>query len=154
MNSEKNKSFRKQKTTKVNNQTNDLVPEKAFVHEKSGFSSYQFDRNSGRVKGAADRQGNHSHQVPAEQISHTYLSGQNSGDFGDKIIVDTSAKQVTGQVSYASLLKQKSILTGDKQINHDNSLAELPALDSNRPRDEWNLSHVRIEDISPQNAAK
>lgn len=46
------------------------------------------------------------------------------------------------------------MLTGEKPINHDNSLGELPALDSNRPREEWDLSHVRLDSVSPTNANK
>jgi len=85
----------------------------------------------------------------------SYQFGRNRGGSSkEEIIVDTFAKKVNNDLSYATLLRSKEILTGDKQINHDNSLAELSALESNRPREEWDLSHVRIEDVSPLNAAK
>ena len=43
-----------------------------------------------------------------------------------------------------------------KTDQRDTSMENLPALDSNRPREEWDFSHVRLEDVSPnrEEAAK
>lgn len=45
-------------------------------------------------------------------------------------------------------------MTREKTINHETSLNDMPALDSNRPREEWDLSHVKLDDASPTGANK